>query len=236
MLQSKEVREYELDRAVLGGYEMRGVEALLEEVADTLELLETENADLRGQIGRYSDQVAQYQRTDSEFRKSLLAAQKFADEIRERALADAEKMRADARKEADKLLSDTKNQCKEIVERYREQGLREQEKFRRAQRECSTFIEEMSRAFREQSEAIAAIADSELMEKTKEIRTGRVDTMKSQIVRPEEPEVSIQREIPKEAQMPEDLLQLFAAANKKKSRSGCQQTEYTVELTGTTPI
>lgn len=231
MLNSKEVREYELDRAVIGGYEARGVEAFLEEVADTLELLETENADLRGKVSRCMEQIDQYRRSDSEFRETLIKAHSFADGIRDKAEAEAEKLRADSAKQAEYTLESTRKKCREIIEQYRAQALSEQKKLEQAQRQSAAFIKEMSRAFREQSDLLTELAETHDFGIAQKKTTVRADTMQSRVVKPMESEL---HDIPKAAQMPEDLQKLFAAtaAYPNAQSSGYEEREFTVELSG----
>lgn len=232
MLNSKEVREYELDRAVIGGYDARSVQIFMEEVADTLELLETENADLRGQVGRCMEQIEQYHRSDSEFRETLMKAHSYADGIREKAAAEADKLRTDAAKEAEQTLESTRKKCREIIEQYRKQALSEQRKLEQAQRQSADFIKEMSRAFREQSDLLTELAETHDFGTTEEPRAIRTDTIQSRIVKPMEPEIPPKTDsIPKAAEMPEDLQKLFAAASKKQNK-GYEEREITVELSG----
>jgi cell division initiation protein len=94
-----EIRHVKLDRRVLG-YERRGVERLLEEIAASFEDVWRERADLRDEIERLEGELQRQREIEEALRNTLLSAERMADELRARAHHEADLIVEEARAKA----------------------------------------------------------------------------------------------------------------------------------------
>ena len=151
MLGSKEIRDFTPEKAVFGGYDARSVDMMLDQAADDMEALERENAELRAKLKVMVDKIEEYRRIESGIRQALMTAQGMADKTKKEASEQADQTRTQAQEDAKQLKRETKEQCEAIVRRYQVQASQEQARLRLAQKEAASFIEKMTRAFREES-------------------------------------------------------------------------------------
>lgn len=88
----------------LRGYHRREVEQFLEEVAQTVEALNRENAALRERLASAEAQLADLKRTEGTLTHALLTTQTITDELKEAARRDAELIIREAELKAAELL------------------------------------------------------------------------------------------------------------------------------------
>ncbi len=74
----------------LRGYDREEVNRFLEELAQTVELLNRDNALLRERLGMAEQQVSELKRTEATLSNTLVAAQTLADDVKRSANRDAE--------------------------------------------------------------------------------------------------------------------------------------------------
>lgn len=234
MLSSKEIREYSIEKAVFGGYDTRNVDTLLDQVADDMEALEKENAELRAKLKVLVDKIEEYRRVESGIRQALMTAQNVAEQTTKKANTESEELLEKARAQAEQMKADASHQCETLIRRYQVQASQEQARMRLAQRECATFIDKMTRMFREESDRIASIPDEVGMEFASiSNHTVHSDTLESHIEGPAEPEVLIQeQETTPGTEIPDDILKIFANAPHVSRKTGLDQTTFTVEVSG----
>lgn len=233
MLSSKEIREYSIEKAVFGGYDTKSVNSFMDQVADDMEALEKENAELRAKLKVLVDKIEEYRRVESGIKQTLATAQTIAEQTTKKASAEAEEMLLRAHTQAEKMKADTNSQCETLVRQYQIQASQEQARFRLAQRECAVFIDKMTRAFRDQSERIAAIAEEDGLEFTSISNyTVRSETLESRIESPAEPNTEIVRTQAQAAEIPEDIQKIFANAQQAIRKNGMEETAFTVEVGG----
>ncbi len=236
MLSSKEIREYSIEKAVFGGYETKSVDTLLDQVADDMEALEKENAELRAKLKVLVDKIEEYRRVESGIRQALMTAQNVAEQTTQKANAQSEKLLKKARAQAEQMKADASQQCETLIRQYQVQASQEQARLRLAQRECAAFIDKMTRAFREESDKVASIPQKMGLDFASiSNHTVHSETIESHVEGPAEPE------IPKEysktepapgTDIPDDILKIFADAPHKAHRNGLRETSFTVEVSG----
>lgn len=235
MLGSKEIREFTPEKAVFGGYDVKSVDAVLDEAADDMETLEKENAELRAKLKVLVEKLEEYRRIESGIRQALMTAQNMAEQTTKKANEEAEETRKKAQLEAEQLKTDTTSQCEAIIRQYQIQASQEQARMRLAQRECTAFIEKMTQAFREESERIAAIPEREGLEFTSisshTAAAARSDTLESRVEGPAELDILPRRESPG-TEIPDDILKIFADAKHASRKKGMEETAFTVEVSG----
>lgn len=233
MLGSKEIRDFTPEKAVFGGYDARSVDMMLDQAADDMEALERENAELRAKLKVMVEKIEEYRRIESGIRQALMTAQGMADKTKKEASEQADQTRNQAHEEAEQLKRETKEQCEAIVRRYQVQASQEQARLRLAQKEAASFIEKMTRAFREESEKIAAIPQKEGVEFTSiSDHTVYSETIEGRVEGPAELEIPDPPEENPGTDIPADILKIFADAKHTSHMDGMKQTSYTVEVSG----
>lgn len=91
-------------RVKLRGYDRDEVNRFLEEVAQTVESLNRDNATLRERIAFMEQQVSELKRTESTLSNTLVAAQSLAEDVKRSAQRDAELIVKEAELKAGELL------------------------------------------------------------------------------------------------------------------------------------
>jgi len=91
-------------RVKLRGYDREEVNRFLEEVAQTVELLNRDNAALRERIVFLEQQVSELKRTESTLSNTLISAQSLADDVKRSAQRDAELIVKEAELKAGELI------------------------------------------------------------------------------------------------------------------------------------
>ena len=91
MLTPQEVSERAFAKASFGGYNMSMVDEFLDILTQDYTTLYKENAALKGKMKVLADKVEEYRSTEDAMRKTLMTAQRMADNI----VAEAETKKAD---------------------------------------------------------------------------------------------------------------------------------------------
>ena len=100
MLTPQEVSEHAFAKAGFGGYNMAMVDEFLDQLTEDYTTLYKENAVLKSKMKVLVDKVEEYRSTEEAMRKTLLTAQRMADEIVKEAQESKETMVHQAEEEA----------------------------------------------------------------------------------------------------------------------------------------
>ena len=100
MLTPQEVSEHAFAKAGFGGYNMAMVDEFLDQLTEDYTTLYKENAVLKSKMKVLVDKVEEYRSTEEAMRKTLLTAQRMADEIVKEAQASKDTMVRQAEEEA----------------------------------------------------------------------------------------------------------------------------------------
>jgi len=100
-----EIRHVKLGRSPLG-YRRSATDRLLEEIVDSFEEVWRERADLQDKNERLESDIARYRDLEALLRKTLVTAERSAEELREHARREADVVLAEARAEARKITQD----------------------------------------------------------------------------------------------------------------------------------
>ena len=117
-----DLRRQKFKTAAMGGFNRAEVTAFLQEAADSFDAAVRENERLRQEVARLEAALTQHREVEGSLRNTLLSAQKVADDMRENAQAEAERIIHDAEVRAD-LMTQKAQQRLEDVQREME-GLR----------------------------------------------------------------------------------------------------------------
>lgn len=106
MLTPQEVASHSFAKATLGGYNLAQVDEFLDTLTEDYTALYNENAILKNKLKVLSDTVEEYRATDGAMRKTLLAAQKMADDMVEEAKKKQAQLMGDAEENARKRIAE----------------------------------------------------------------------------------------------------------------------------------
>jgi cell division initiation protein len=87
------------------GFDVREVDAFLEQIADTFKSLQSNNISLQDEISRLKLENKGYRQREETFKRALLNSQKVLDHMKKNAQKSAELIIADAEVKAEKLLN-----------------------------------------------------------------------------------------------------------------------------------
>ena len=87
------------------GFDVREVDAFLEQIADTFKSLQSNNISLQDEISRLKLENQGYRRREETFKRALLNSQKVLEQMKKNAQKSAELVIADAEVKAEKLLN-----------------------------------------------------------------------------------------------------------------------------------
>lgn len=118
---------------VMRGYDRGEVTAFLTEVADDYENALRETERLRQEVAKLEAVLAEHRGQERNLRNTLLTAQKMADEIKDQATEESQKMLRDAEARADAIVQKSQARIDEVQ--------REIENMRAKRREVETGVE-----------------------------------------------------------------------------------------------
>lgn len=95
-------------KSKLGGYEIKDVEDFLEQLIVDYEALYKENGELKEKLDRADDSVTYYNSLEQGVTQTIENSQKAAEEIREKALIEADEIRNNAKSESVMSLEEIK--------------------------------------------------------------------------------------------------------------------------------
>ncbi|MBA2357386.1 MAG: DivIVA domain-containing protein [Actinobacteria bacterium] len=98
-----EIRHLKLRRGLLG-YRRGGVDAVLEEVADSFENVWRDRADLQDRVEHLDSELVRHRELEALLRTTLVSAERAAHDLRDQAKHDSDRILAEARAEARAIL------------------------------------------------------------------------------------------------------------------------------------
>ena len=132
MMTPQEVSTHYFTKATLGGYNLAQVDEFLDALTKDYTALYNENAVLKNKLKVLSETVEEYRATDHAMRKTLLAAQKMADDMVE----DAKKKQAELMGEAEKTAQDRLAELQKSIDA-------EEYRLRRAQESTAAYVKKL---------------------------------------------------------------------------------------------
>ncbi len=98
------------------GFDIREVDAFLEQMAETVESLHRENQDLGDEVRRLELEIQGYRKREETFKRALLNSQKVLDQMKDNARRSAELIIAEAEVKAEKILNKAHNRLAQLHE------------------------------------------------------------------------------------------------------------------------
>ena len=187
MMTPQEVASHSFAKATLGGYNLAQVDEFLDALTEDYAALYNENAILKNKLKVLSDTVEEYRATDNAMRKTLLAAQKMADDMVE-----------DAKKKQAKLMGQAEQDAHKRVEELKKAVEAEEFRLKMAQVSTAAYVRMLAAAHDQEMaflsdlgqlvppEQLAAAKDSDPSEDIKAALTAQISKEEAQPA-PEKP-------------------------------------------------
>jgi cell division initiation protein len=115
----RDIHNQEFKRS-LRGYDMDEVDSFLQQIADELETLLSDNAQLKDQIKELKLRMEEYKSKDELLEKTLLAAQQATEQMKEASRKEVDAASKAARVEAAKIIEDARAELTETSQRIRD--------------------------------------------------------------------------------------------------------------------
>ena len=107
MLSLNEIKNHEFKKGI--GYTKKSVDDFVNEIVESFEEVNRENSELKEKLTTLSEGMQYYKSIEKTLQKSLVLAQKTADEKKEKALSNAKIIEKVARSRADSIMTKAKN-------------------------------------------------------------------------------------------------------------------------------
>ena len=98
------------------GFDIREVDAFLEQMAETFETLQKTNQNLTDEVRRLELEIQGYRKREETFKRALLNSQKVLDQMKDNARKSAELIIAEAEVKAEKILNKAHNRLAQLHE------------------------------------------------------------------------------------------------------------------------
>lgn len=139
MISAQSIIEKRFEKAVFGGFEIRGVEDYMEELASEFSAMQKENIALKQKLKEINDKNEEYRTVENSMRKALISAQNIANEMVEK-----------AKEERDKILNEASEIAHEQINTYRKQISQEQNNLQTIQDRTSKFVSTVTAFYEKQ--------------------------------------------------------------------------------------
>lgn len=148
MLTPQEVSEHAFAKASFGGYNMSMVDEFLDQLTEDYTAIYKENAVLKRKMKVLADKIEEYRSTEDAMRKTLLTAQKIADEM----VKEAEQKKA-------VLVSQAEEEARKRVEHLRREVESEQLRLTAAQNATAVYIAKLKDLYQHEMEYLGSLSD-----------------------------------------------------------------------------
>ena len=111
-----EIRHVQLRRSLLRGYRRRGVEELLDEVADSFEEVWRERADLSDRLDELETEAAKHLELEALLRSTLVSAERAAHDMKEQARRESDLIVQEAHAEARRVTRESAAEKRRLEE------------------------------------------------------------------------------------------------------------------------
>ncbi len=98
------------------GFDVREVDAFLEQVASAFESLQRTHKDMQEEVRRLEHEIQGYRKREETFKRALLNSQKVLDQMKDNARKSAELIIAEAEVKAEKILNNAHNRLAQLHE------------------------------------------------------------------------------------------------------------------------
>lgn len=148
MLTPQEVASRSFAKATLGGYNLAQVDEFLDTLTEDYTALYNENTILKNKLKVLSDTVEEYRATDDAMRKTLLAAQKMADDLVDQ-----------AKKKQAQLMGDAEKDARKRVEELEKSVAAEEYRLKQAQESTAAYVRRLAEFHDKEMEFLSGLGE-----------------------------------------------------------------------------
>lgn len=148
MLTPQEVASRSFAKATLGGYNLAQVDEFLDTLTDDYTALYNENTILKNKLKVLSDTVEEYRATDDAMRKTLLAAQKMADNLVD-----------EAKKKQAQLMGDAEKDARRRVKELEKSVAAEEYRLKKAQESTAAYVRRLAEFHDKEMEFLSGLGE-----------------------------------------------------------------------------
>jgi cell division initiation protein len=109
-----DIQQQQFKGKLFGGLDQEDVDAFLQTVSQEMEGLSRENSDLKEQVRRNSEAMAEMSSREVQLRDTILAAQKITEEMKANAQKEATLIISEAELKAERILADAENKLAQL--------------------------------------------------------------------------------------------------------------------------
>jgi cell division initiation protein len=109
-----DIQQQQFKGKLFGGLDQEDVDAFLQTVSQEMEGLSRENSDLKEQVRRNSEAMAEMSSREVQLRDTILAAQKISEEMKANAQKEATLIISEAELKAERILADAENKLAQL--------------------------------------------------------------------------------------------------------------------------
>ena len=109
-----DIQQQQFKGKLFGGLDQEDVDAFLQTVSLEMEGLSRENSELREQVRRNSEAMAEMSSREVQLRDTILAAQRISEEMKSNAQKEATLIISEAELKAEKILADAENKLAQL--------------------------------------------------------------------------------------------------------------------------
>lgn len=109
-----DIQQQQFKGKLFGGLDQEDVDAFLQTVSQEMEGLSRENSDLKEQVRRNSEAMAEMSSREVQLRDTILAAQKISEEMKANAQKEAILIISEAELKAERILADADNKLAQL--------------------------------------------------------------------------------------------------------------------------
>ena len=109
-----DIQQQQFKGKLFGGLDQEDVDAFLQTVSQEMEGLSRENTDLREQLRRHTEAMAEMSSREVQLRDTILAAQRISEEMKANAQKEATLIISEAELKAERILADADNKLAQL--------------------------------------------------------------------------------------------------------------------------
>jgi cell division initiation protein len=109
-----DIQQQQFKGKLFGGLDQEDVDAFLQTVSQEMEGLSRENSDLKEQVRRHTEAMAEMSSREVQLRDTILAAQKISEEMKANAQKEATLIISEAELKAERILADAENKLAQL--------------------------------------------------------------------------------------------------------------------------
>ena len=198
MLTPQEVAEHVFSKASFGGYNMAMVDEFLDQVTADYTTLYKENTTLKAKMKVLADKIEEYRSTEEAMRKTILAAQRMADQL----VSEAEEQKKT-------IVRDAQEEAEDKIRAIRQEVANEELRLSAAQNATSAYIAKLKELYQHEMEYIGGLSNLVAMARQADPVTVAAQEIGTAVEKAVQEDLPDEPQAPAEDQIPLEQLSLY---------------------------